>query len=443
MSEPAQEEQESSESSEFKDENLYESLKDYIESVVRIVDSASGLKEKEEPPELGKFDAEKGLNIRSARTIANNLREDWEIYPGFSECASAFDISDIYKKEVGYAINMGVIEDREQKDELIKTDTLPKFLTRYLSKKNEISFEEDVFDKTYKEFESYLTADSITYRGVAVLAGFEMSSELIELEDDLSIRSINESEKGRLRPFLYSQRVQSAGADYVIEKEYEVDKFGEDKIELAKETFENVLLALRLFPESGDVTYPGMLTKPISPFHVDQNRSRGQSLIRFFNSKYKLAEEQEEEFLEYWDKISGQLNEPTESYRIAIDKFSNSFTRSNENDRLLDSVIALEAMYLKSGEAQEMSYRLSQRGALLLGDSKKEAEDIKNTLKRSYNKRSSLVHGSSTNIGHDSIVSLHKLTRESLSTFLELNHEGRDHEDVLKRLDEEAITPIN
>lgn len=426
---------------EVEDDELFGSLSTYMESLLTIVDSIPNKDLKGSHPPPQKFAAvqeQEGINVEEARALAESLA--WEEFPGYSECSSAFELSELYRKESGYAVEMGVIEDIEDKEILLKENSLPKFLTRYLVKNGEIGYNEEIFNQTYEEFEDYLQSDSIEYRGLAVLDGFDMVPEKLSLTSDLHIRELSEGERSRLRRFTH--RSQSPGGFYGIEKKYTVDKFGEERLETAANAVNDVILALRLFDKKGDISYTGLVTEPLSPFHIETNPQFRGGLRQFYGSPYKLDEQEAEEFVAFWENIGEYLGEAPESYRIAINKFSTSFKRRNENDRLLDSVIALEAMYLKSSETQEMSYRLAQRGALLLSETKEESKGVQKILRDSYNQRSNLVHGSSTEVDHDSVLELHELTRKSLSKFLQLHADGEEHSSILSGLDEQAITPV-
>lgn len=90
-----------------------------------------------------------------------------------------------------------------------------------------------------------------------------------------------------------------------------------------------------------------------------------------------------------------------------------------------------------------MSFKLSQRGALFLGNTKEEAVEVNESLSDAYTKRSRLVHGSDTSVKKTTVINLHKLIARSILEFLRLHSSGWDHEDVISDLDERAITPQN
>ena len=444
IKESAEEEKET----EVEDEDLFASLSTFVEKVTIILEDYSDIISGENqryssPPGQESEDDSGQLSMRGIDQIVTRLSDGWEKYPKYSQCKSSFHTCDLYDKEIGYAIEMGVLEGKEEWEKLLKEDTLYKFFKRYLSKSDSTKFDETVFRETYLEFEDYLTSDSIVYRARTVLLNFQMDRDEMQLGENLHIErmdpedSLSQMARAPIHPRYRNQR-----EFFVLEKTYETDKFDENQTEQADRTFDEIVLAFRLFKSIGDIGYYAVIAEATSLFHENGVRSIGQPLVDFFGKKYHLSEEESDEFVSFWHSMERLLNDPPESFRIALDKFSNSFQRENENDRLLDLVITLEAIYLKEGEAQEMSYRLSQRGALFLGENKERALNIKQILRDSYNTRSTLVHGGSTNVTQDEIIELHELTRESLSKFLSETESGKNHKSILAGLDEEAVTPI-
>jgi len=80
---------------------------------------------------------------------------------------------------------------------------------------------------------------------------------------------------------------------------------------------------------------------------------------------------------------------------IAIQRYNDAILKPEIiESRLSFAVMALEALYLKETEREELEHRLSQRVARLLSFFGCEPLEVYNTLKHSYDIRSSFVHGS-------------------------------------------------
>jgi len=78
-------------------------------------------------------------------------------------------------------------------------------------------------------------------------------------------------------------------------------------------------------------------------------------------------------------------------FEMAFRRFSQTYERDNDDDRLIDAWIAFEALFLP--EDAELSYRAQMRIARFVGADLAERERIRDDLKTSYKMRSKVVHG--------------------------------------------------
>lgn len=88
------------------------------------------------------------------------------------------------------------------------------------------------------------------------------------------------------------------------------------------------------------------------------------------------------------DDISTSLRQAT---ALAGDYFEGHHKRTKPEEKLIDLVIALEILF-SPGKEGELKFRITQRAALLIGETAPERVDIKNFLRRMYDARSRLVH---------------------------------------------------
>lgn len=77
---------------------------------------------------------------------------------------------------------------------------------------------------------------------------------------------------------------------------------------------------------------------------------------------------------------------------LALQRFQAAWHRTNWQDRVLDLAIALESMF--ADDNQEVAHKVATRSALLLGTSPTDSKRIMSTVKRFYDLRSKIVHGS-------------------------------------------------
>jgi hypothetical protein len=79
-------------------------------------------------------------------------------------------------------------------------------------------------------------------------------------------------------------------------------------------------------------------------------------------------------------------------FEVARRRFQNIYYRQSDEDRLIDAWIAFEALFLADLEG-ELKFRAQMRVAQYTGADKADKESIRETLKRSYDMRSKIVHG--------------------------------------------------
>lgn len=150
----------------------------YIEGVIDLLDRLQG-NETSSPRSAGIVDIdhlvppgrrkEGGISPTSARRLSESLKSGWPAFPHYDECIAAFQSSDLYRKELGHAIEKDVIDDTEDYEELVKNDTLPRILSKYLGVSQKLIFDESTFKNVYFNFEEYLESDSIEYVSLGIL----------------------------------------------------------------------------------------------------------------------------------------------------------------------------------------------------------------------------------------------------------------------------------
>lgn len=145
------------------------------------------------------------------------------------------------------------------------------------------------------------------------------------------------------------------------------------------------------------------------------------------------------------EKSSGILNVSEEiRNRIDLNSARNFYLRislgylryagevDRKEDKLINCMIALEALYLK--QIQELSYRLSHRATSLLGDTDKKRSTIFKNVRDLYVKRSKVVHGDPASLSWDDIKLARAYLRESIKRFLALSQQY-SREDIIDTLD--------
>jgi len=110
-------------------------------------------------------------------------------------------------------------------------------------------------------------------------------------------------------------------------------------------------------------------------------------------------------------------------FRIAIDRFNSSYERTDEVDRLIDLMVAFEALF--SEDPQAVGYKIALRCVMLLNDKPSQKEQDLRFLKGIYNRRSKIIHGKSTEATKRECEKAENLLRRSIVKLLHLAKEGR------------------
>jgi hypothetical protein len=92
------------------------------------------------------------------------------------------------------------------------------------------------------------------------------------------------------------------------------------------------------------------------------------------------------------NKISRINFEKRKSFKIALSRFENSYYDIEDEDKLIDYMIAFEALFTK-GKGRSQHDVIPIACSMLIGKSQKEREKIRETLDYAYTIRNAIVHG--------------------------------------------------
>jgi len=148
-----------------------------------------------------------------------------------------------------------------------------------------------------------------------------------------------------------------------------------------------------------------------------------------------------------WIRITALgMKERQKSRSLYREVALSAFERANENgplyvDCLVDLIVALEALHLQ--ENDELSYRLANRVASLLGQSPKRRGEIQDEVRSFYRDRNYLIHGAAKVLSHKYDVGrLREHVRRSLLYHIAL--EGLGKESIIQQLDRSLFrTSVN
>ncbi len=121
----------------------------------------------------------------------------------------------------------------------------------------------------------------------------------------------------------------------------------------------------------------------------------------------------------YWETIWGKL-QPLD---VAINRFSSSYNKRALADRLINLMIAMEALL---GSHTEVTYKISLRFACMLYPPGEAREKVFIAVKKVYDERSNIIHGEKldTKFSEEEVHNFEEHVRKLIVKFLELCKQG-------------------
>lgn len=169
------------------------------------------------------------------------------------------------------------------------------------------------------------------------------------------------------------------------------------------------------------------------------------------SEEYTLELEESSKVIELYQII---VNKMPKNIQIAIDRFNRSYERYESVDTLLDIIIGLESLLKVSSE---ITYRISNRIAFLIGKDETEREEIFSFIKDAYSIRSRIVHGDYDSIEDtpvwkkrneknpkEFLIKLNETLRNSIKTILlEIPKEQINDKNFFELMDKSIIRGDN
>ena len=220
-----------------------------------------------------------------------------------------------------------------------------------------------------------------------------------------------------------------------------------------QEDAERVITALR-FLKVGDVGTPAIIEVGHGELCTCGHRAGFPSDLRprRYGRPYELSKPE----LASVSRLVSSLLKAAEGSRlsgmqVSLRRFNQAYGRENAEDRIIDLTIALESCLLK-GADDELTYRLSLRGAALLGNVA-DPHETQSLLATMYGLRSKIVHEGMTLdkvkerhlgglIRHEVVRHCEDITRRILSTYVARLAAGESIANINKALDEQIVSSL-
>jgi len=271
------------------------------------------------------------------------------------------------------------------------TNELPlKFLAEYLKHNDKFSINTKIFNQIFNQFFSF-TENLLEDEYVTPLFNFESDIDEKGIAiNDIMIRKINKSEF-----YIFSNLEENVhlssifhNLTHVMLMKYSSSDLnsGYDKV---KEKFQRVIDSLSLLKE-GNPRFGGVYRNINNPWiHYDSK----YEIDIVPKNPLKMKKNEKKQVKKIYDGLNviDFSKKGNKFLEIAIKRFVTALARTNKFDQLIDLMISLESLYVSS--PGEITVRLSNRMATVLGKADSEREEIWKFTKKVYNMRSGIVHG--------------------------------------------------
>jgi len=286
----------------------------------------------------------------------------------------------------------------EDKDNIHLNNNYIRAIASILYKKFNYSFKfkKKLAFNQYMLVENYIYSDDLLFVVKAPIYNLEIEKEVIKIEGDIYLKKIEEADLNLFNPSFTSF---GPGVDYylfscktLIETEEKIKKgkafrVGVDTISNINRTISSLSVYKKNTIGIGPIfSKPKNFWSMFSGIH--SSSIPNETYIHY--DKSILEKKDIRPFKLFWKEYnnSAKINSWLD---LAERRLLRMFYKMRIEDQIVDIMIIFEMLFLLEGDG-ELKYRLSVRGAILLGKNYKERIFIQKVFKISYDIRSSIVH---------------------------------------------------
>lgn len=230
---------------------------------------------------------------------------------------------------------------------------------------------------------------------IAPLHNFGCDKRLVKLDENVCIRHVRKNEiKDLLNrtpvPWYYEAlEFELSSVEFVVEEKQKTKKGLPYKLET--ESVGNVLLALRLLKRA-DIDSP-------CSFLLDKEKdlvaSLGLDLAKtgYSENPYSLKKSEIPDLVRLWSKLKEVDAKP--HLHFSLHEFLSAFETHTIEDRIYHCVVGLESLVFYNID-KTFPYKgilIGLAVGMLLGTNQKQRDEIKETIKKAYEIRNGVVHG--------------------------------------------------
>jgi hypothetical protein len=330
--------------------------------------------------------------------LVNNHRKEIESLPEYSACLQFMRSDPTISRHSGCRVGTCrsyFTVPEEWYLQLLLMEQLSKRLKRF-------DFDKKSFDRAYCNLERFFYNETIPMLALSPLDNFNSDTYEIDLGEGLRIRRLTLTELEEILDCV-KQPYQITRLSYAMELEYETKKvLGEFRgmknpvVEVdEREKFDKLVIALRLF-KKGVVGFNIIAVTPLTgiPIFGIPRPASPSDYRSFIGYRYDLNENEVSKFKGFWNNFSKiDLSKPA-SLAVAVRRFNYAYERRKAEDKIVDYMVAFEALFSKEHEdAESIGHKLSVRAAHFFERDYVKRRQMMKTMKSFYSLRSKIVHG--------------------------------------------------
>lgn len=374
--------------------------------------------------------------------LVDNHKKEIESLPEYSTCVQFMRSDPTISKHSGCLV--GTRGSRGTMTEGVYLQLL--LMEQLLKRFRRFDFDKKSFDHAYYNLERFFYNEMIPMLALSPLDNFNSDTYEIDLGEGLRIRRLTLAELEQILDRV-KQPYQVTRLSHTVELEYKTQKvLGESlgmknpAIEVDEnEKFDKLVIALRLF-KKGVVGFNIITVTPMTGIPILGIGGTGSpsDYRSFLGYRYSLNESEVSEFKRFWNNFSKMdLSRPA-SLAVAVRRFNYAYERRKAEDKIVDYMVAFEALFSKEHEdAESIGYKLSVRAAHFFERDYMKRRQIMKTMKSVYNLRSKIVHGETLkpNVEIDDIANtIEEYLRKAIRSFLE-QLQTTNKDEIISHLD--------
>ena len=322
---------------------------------------------------------------------------------------------------------------------------IPSFMesiVRNYVKKYGTAYNEEFIKREYLEIENFLLDDIITIKAEAKITSFDPNFNFqINFGDELCLQKISDYENDLASEYKHNLICYYKTPKIIGETESTTKS---DDYSIIRKKILDLILILRLY-RSGKIGIDDIvISESIFGGRLQMRNPSYEVSYGYPSQHYQLREEDGEK-IKILSTEYEKIKKPTFLNNV-INRFLSSYTQSTVEDRILDLIISLEALFLP--ETDELKQKLAIRTALFLETDSIERNWIYNIIRKGYDIRSQIAHGNETSKNNFFIqnkeISLNEIadliesySRKSIKKFIDKEIDsGKKREEIKIKLDE-------